>query len=463
MKKLQLKHKHVIILSAVIILGICICTIALFEEASERFDWRFDMTDSRLYALSDTTYDLMNGLTQPITVTVFSSQEDYFSVAGEILDRYDNYSDLLSVVYADPYTQPMTMDYFHDRGIMVEQNDAVFENGTFSRIVKLEELYTTDSTGSTVTTIQAEQMFTSAIHNLTRTEQPSVLLTSGHNEAPSSALLGILEGNGFVVAEKSVSVSGIDPKTNMIIIANPSRDFEQGEIAELSSYMENGGTVLAFLGTSAGRLPLLEGFMEQYGLGVDSSAVLDQTLKTDNNAVNVIGIFMTHDINTYFADNQYYPVLPQSRPVIIAQQIAPGLDIDPLLISSDSSYTKSLDDMSSIEQNQDDPTGPFVLSAISQKTLDGNKKATLILTGTGHLYADDIMAISSYANRELITQMLDYCTPDHEVLSIPAKQISVGGVAVLPSNIWTLAAICVGICVAILFFGGTYVARRRRV
>ncbi len=463
MKKLKLEHKHVIILTAIVIIAICISIIAIFQEASQRWGWRFDMTDSKLYVLSQSTDELLDDILNPISVTVFSSEEEYFGVAAEILSRYEDGSDMITVEYADPYTQPMILDYFHDRGILAEQNDVVFQSGNRSHIVKLTQLYTTDSSGQTVTTITAEQVFSSAIHSLTRTQQLKVMMSAGHNETASPSLLTLLTNNGFEVQDRSISVSGIEEGTDMIIIANPSRDFEQVEVEELSQYMDDGGTVLIFLGASASQMPILESFMQQYGLGTQQATVLDQTLKADNNAVNVIGVFMNHSINSYFIDNQYYPVLPQSRPIIVSQQVAPNIDISPLIISSDSSYSKQYDDLSNIQQQQTDPTGPFILSAISEKTLDEGKKSTLILTSSGHLYADDIMSISSYANREFLVQMLGYCTPGYEMLNIPAKQVAVGSVAVLPSHIWGLAVGVVIACALLLAVGSGYISRRKRI
>lgn len=63
----------------------------------------------------------------------------------------------------------------------------------------------------------------------------------------------------------------VEPGTDLLVIASPTSDFSEKEIAALDTYMSDGGRLLAFMGPSSGDMPNLESFLPSGALASPGS------------------------------------------------------------------------------------------------------------------------------------------------------------------------------------------------
>ena len=170
---------------------ICGLTLAIvialnfLAQALPRSLTRRDVTESKLYSLSQQSRELLQGLSQDVTVywIVQSGQED----AGlqQLLASYQAESTHFVLTPRDPALYPTFLD---DYGVtQVYNNSLLVTQGTRYRYISYYDIYPYDedtyyNTGSYSQTFAGEQKLTGAIQFVTSDSLPKVYLTTGHGE-----------------------------------------------------------------------------------------------------------------------------------------------------------------------------------------------------------------------------------------------------------------------------------------
>jgi ABC-type uncharacterized transport system involved in gliding motility auxiliary subunit len=129
-----------------------------------------------------------------------------------------------------------------------------------------------------------EAHLTSALMAVRQTTSRTAAFLMGHGEldpdSDDSSQTGLsmlrkrLELDGFAISKLRIPESrGIPVETSLLIIAAPERDLDPPEIDAIAKYLDNGGSIMAFLepGHAAG----LGGLLAEYGIVVNNDTVLD--------------------------------------------------------------------------------------------------------------------------------------------------------------------------------------------
>ena len=79
---------------------VVVCILVAVNYLANRYNKSFDTTSNKRYTLSDQTQKLAGELTQDVTISYWNRATD-FPQAHDLLDRYDNLSQRVKVVYQD--------------------------------------------------------------------------------------------------------------------------------------------------------------------------------------------------------------------------------------------------------------------------------------------------------------------------------------------------------------------------
>ncbi len=162
------------------------------------------------------------------------------------------------------------------------------ENGNwkdaYSRVYSATALFLGDSTGTNVIGYNGEQRLVSGILTVTQTEQPIVCFTTNHGETDpkNTALELLLKDCGFAVQTIDLWNDTIPPDCSLIIVNNPTSDFKAvseysnvSEIEKLERFLDDKHALMVFLDSETGskygvngKLPNLEDFLAQWGIGL---------------------------------------------------------------------------------------------------------------------------------------------------------------------------------------------------
>ena len=439
LSKLAPKRLYQIVLLLVVLLFVLVNLCAGLLQ--QKFNITLDLTEEKLYAFSQSTFEVLDYLQEPTTLYVLSREEDYPSMLREVLSRYSKLSSNITVTYIDPYQNPVFLDHYRQLGHSFNETDILVQGSRRAQVIAYKDILV--YSGERVTGINMEQQITGALLYVNSTETPVVAFTTGHNERTTNALQRLFTGNFFEVRTLSLATQGLDG-VDIAVIASPAKDFEPSELAQLTAHLERGGSLMVFIEPGVNTFPNLSAFLEDWNIAFENNLVFEEKAYVSDNPINIIPMYADHAINQYFVQNPYYVVMPSARGIKLLSGGKSGAEVSRVLISTPGSYAKTSLQYDSPQKQEGDLSGPFVLAAVAQRQLQEGQ-AKIFAAGSRYLYADDVMGVESYANSTFLSQTVNYLWQGHATVSIPPKTIQTP-----PINISLSRSIVWGVLLAII-------------
>ena len=405
---------------------LCLIVFVLINLTGHRFVDRYsiklDLTENALYEFSGITKEAARSLNTPIRITVLNREEDYVVMLREILKRYSSLSDFISLKFVDPFDNPVLAASYADRGIQIHTDDIIMEGSARTKIFSIEDMYTLNAGRTDITGLNAEQQLTSALYFINNPEVPVAAFVDGHNERPSTALKELFTRNNFELLRGTMS--SLDREyPDILVIASPSRDFLPEDIEPLNLYINRGGNIFLFIEPSAEPLPLLEGFLAEWGIIPGDELVFEEKANTANNPVNIVPMYDPHIINRYFMETRIFLTMPSSRSLYKVAHQGSAYKVQSILSSTSDSYGKQGYQFDQLTRNAGDIDGPFSLVMSSEKKLTNGDISRLVVVGSRKIYGDDLLGFSSYGNSEFLVQTINWLTKEDSSVNIPPKKI----------------------------------------
>ena len=449
MKKLSLKNSYTIL---IILIVLCYSLLNLLAyQASLRTTTSLDLTENKLYELSDITKDLMENLDAEINLHVFASKEEFPSMLVEILNRYEKLSDLFNVNYQDIYENPVLFEEYRAKGMTIGESDLVLSKGELNRHIPFKSLLT--YSGPDVTGIQLEQVLSSSILTIGQ-DSSKVLFSKGHGEMNSSSLESLFTQNYFTSTHDQITK---DLNPDIIVIASPKADITKAELTNLESYLDQGGHLMVFLDAGVPYLTNLEKLLEDYNIKIKPEVVLEERAYLGNNPLDIIPMFLSHDITSYFASNKVYTAFPSSRVIEITDKVQESIKTTALLSSTPDSYAK-ISIGNSTAKTPEDLNGPFTLAALAEKNNGGS---ILAISSVGSI-SQDLLTSSAYANGLFFSRTIGYLTENDNILDIEPKNMTLEPLVINKISALIIAAIFVILLPLAILSYGIYISYRRK-
>ncbi len=247
-------------LFALFVLGI----LVLVNFIGARHHWRHDLTQSKLFSLSDQTRQVVKALKQEVGMIAFVSP-DYFN-GPEIRDRLREYEMLgpkLKVEVYDPKTNRQK----------VEEHNVSFDGTIIVKSGEREEKVTGGD----------EEQLTSAILAVTSGEKTKVYFLTGHGERSYEGtdrrairtIKATLENQQYELETLNLATEK-EPKVPkdcaVLVIAGPTEPVRDKEMAAVTSYANQAGKLLVALEP---RGPDLSELLEPHGVQPLAGMVID--------------------------------------------------------------------------------------------------------------------------------------------------------------------------------------------
>lgn len=464
-----MKNKTKRTLSAAAYLAAAIAAILLFNivvgAAADKIQLRWDLTENKLYALTDETKAVLAGLEEEVTLYYFASSGQEEDQIVRVLDMYRTASDKLKIVQIDPNTNPIEARRFTDKGVSVEQNAIVLERGDRYRAIAPSEMYQGYTTQSGETWNNAmfgmEQMVTRAIAYVAAAETKKVCFTTGHNEADYSTVAELLKNENMDAYTVNLKTTDIPADVDSLYIMAPAEDFTEEEILRLDAFLSTGrGAHIAF-DASRSALPRLERYLQEFwGVTMYHDIVLEgDASRTINYNTVFIPNIAGHDITASVTSGNKNVVFMYAR----SMEVAAVEDISATVLASTTGAGQSF--------HGSDPsvTEPIrkgelpVSAALERVSKEGEARGRLAVSGSYNMYDSSLLEEASLANRSLLYGTANYIHYDEESpLSISPKSLLMRLLA-LSDGMTTFYIIVVCVLPALIFFAaGVWTWRRRR-
>lgn len=230
-----------------------------------------DITDNKIYEISDTSKKIIKNLDQEITMTVYAEKSSADERIKTFLDKYASLSSKITVEWVDPVLHPaeLTENNASENSILVKgEETGKTTDVLFSDIIVTDE-YSYYMTGeATETEFDGEGQLTSALNYVSGSEQKKIYYTSGHGEdAFSDSVTKLLDKNNLATEELNLIMTNeIPDDCDLLVMNGVVEDITDGEKTLLTDYLSAGGKVMILLGNIESDVTNLDAVLKEYGM-----------------------------------------------------------------------------------------------------------------------------------------------------------------------------------------------------
>ncbi|MGD0514336.1 MAG: GldG family protein [Terriglobales bacterium] len=402
---------------AAIYVLVVITAVVIVNVLANRYSKSYDGTSNKRYSLSEQTAKIVKGLKENATILYFD-QGTRFQHAKDLLDEYASLSPKIHVDYIDPDKNPQQT---REEGIK-NYGTALVQVGD-----RKEEAKSMTEEGITGALIRV-------LKNKTRTV--CFLAGSGEHQIDDSDRNGYSDFKQLVGKDnyeaKSIDLlqkAEVPSDCTTLVIAGPTRDYQQPEVDAIKKYVEDGGRALFMLDPplKIGRSDIadndaLSNLLQTWGVTLDKNLILDL-----NPIGQLAGLGPQVALVTSY-DSQ--PIVNGMKgtatgfPLSRSIQIKNGdkTTVQKLFDSSTTSLATTNLNSPAIDPN--DPKnkkGPMTIAAAgTYNTGKQDSQGRFVVVGSSSWAANSFLKFNG--NSDLALNTIDWLASDEDLISIRPKQ-----------------------------------------
>ena len=452
------------ILAAAVVLVIL---INLIVQAIPSKYTEFDLSESGLYTLGDTSMQVAEGLTQDVTIYYLCETGNEDAIITKLLDQYAAASSHIHWEQKDPAVYPTFASQYGAE--QVSGGSLIVDAGTGSDVLDAADLYVYDYSDYSNYSVRfdGEQQITSALYRLTSGEASQAYYTTNHGErALSDSLVNALKAQNIQTQELNLLSSTIPDDCALLIINCPANDFTGSdgavdEISMLEDYLAGGGRILlttdAYYST-----PNLDAVMAEFGLSRVEGLVVEGDA---NHSLYGYNYYLLPDYATVSEstaldglDTSSYILMQMAQGIQITENDA--VTAEPLLLSSSSAYSKVAGyNITTTEKEDGDIDGPFNLAVWAR---NDDTDAQVIWIGCSNM-DDEALYTSVPGNCDFLVGCAASLTGQSSDIVIDSKALEADQLTI-PSGTATVVGLVflLAVPVGLLVAGAAVTIRRRR-
>jgi ABC-type uncharacterized transport system involved in gliding motility auxiliary subunit len=395
---------------------IVIAAVVVANVLADRYNKSYDSTANKHYSLSEQTAKIVKGLKQDATISFFS-QPKYFGENKDLLSEYANLSPKVHVNYIDMDKEPELARQFGVR----DYGTAVIQIGAKKEAAKS----------------MTEEGITGAFIRDLKSNTRTVCFTSGSGEhqLDDSDREGLSHFKDLLAKDnyetKSVdllSKAEVPGDCTTLVIAGPTKTYEQPEVDAIKKYVEDGGRAFFMLDPplKLGHEEIadndaLANLLQSWGVTLDKDLILDL-----NPLGQIAGLGPQVALVTSYESQ---PIVDQLRGTATGFPLARSLEIkntdktNVQKLFDSSSTSLATNNLSSPSVNVNDPKnkkGPLTLAAAGTYTTGKeNSQGRFVVVGSSTWAANRFIGFNG--NDDLASNAVNWLSSDEDLISIRPK------------------------------------------
>lgn len=467
------------IFTAIFIVAVILVNV-LVTALSARFPLSADMTSNKENQLSSKSIQYVKKINKDITIDILADESTYASAQNYnsallMMKQYPQYNSKIKINFVNLDKNPTYASKYSKETLSAA--DIVVSCGSRYKHISSSDLLTssTDSTtgSSTYTENNTEQVIDSAISYVTSNNQPTVMVTTGHNETDSSSLTSLIQKNNYQVESKNISTDGIDQNAKLLVVNAPTADFTADEVSKMDAFLSNGGkygkSVFLVFDPQQTSLPNLESFAKKWGIGVGTGVVYDTTNRYQDSYFNVLE---GETNSTYVGTLQsgLHAYLSVCRPLTLLFDSQDGVTTASVVSTESTSKlwnpgTINNQTASSFQPSASDKTGPFNVMAVATKTAtvdNASVKSNVLVLGSTNFFSSSVLAESSLTNSTILLNTLSNVVGYAPGITVEGKDLTSQTLTITSGQAMAIILIFAFIIPIIVLVTGLVIWLRRR-
>ncbi len=471
---------------------VILALLVMINYLGAKYYKRFDWTGSHLYSLSPKSRDVLRGLNRDVDVVMLMApeQQNVYEPTRELLQRYAAASPHIHLSLVDPQKNPARAEQLARRyGITAA--GVVFASAASPadrRVVDSSELADIDYSGMQLgqqpemTGFKGEQLFTSALLQLTEGRRPKALFVTGHGERSlddatphgfSQAREQLGRDNFEIEEWASLGKAAVPDKTDLVVIAGPTSSFVKPELSALSAYLAAGGRVLVLLDPTLAGTSLVDtglgSWLAGYGVKVDDDIVVDPAnpLPFFGSETLFVKDYGDHPITKALRSGKLPVIVSLARSVRKADAPAPPAppinpEVTELLRTSAEGWGETdLAHLDRVAKDAQDVPGPAALGVAVEVKGSGARPARLVVFGDSDFAANQLVQANA-ANAMLLANSFNWLVERQSLLGIPPRKTEQVHLSMTAGELRTVYLLTLVLLPGIAVGSGIYVHFRRR-
>lgn len=383
----RLKHgSYSIALSAVVVAGAVVLNVIASELPSQYT--LFDMTREQLSVLRDQTKELLDGLSEDVTLYYLVQDSSRDTTVSRLLKRYDDYSGHVTLTEKDPVVYPKFASQYTDEA--VTENSVIVVCGDRSRVVPYEDMYESEFNYNyysyETTGFDAEGQITSAIAALSSDAVPKLYTLTGHGEmALADSLARSIEKENIETDSLNlITADRVPEDADCILIVSPTSDLSQEESEKLLDYLKSGGRAVVITDYTEEKLTNLASVLSYYGTEITDGVIVEGDSRYYvQMPYYLVPEIESTEISADMTGGSAYVLLAAAQGITVSDELRDGVAVTSVLKTSPSAYSKTdVQNMSTYEKEDGDLDGPFGLGVLVTETVELDEGTGKDDTGT---------------------------------------------------------------------------------
>ncbi len=396
-----------------------------------QFSPQIDLTDSKLFSLSEQTMQVLEKVNTPVTFYGMWKPGDENPSVMPVVELYLAKNSNISFEMIDPDRNPAFVLKYDPEKRGIQRGSLIVEGEKGFKVIDPYDMYDfmQNQQGQfSVTGIAVEHRITSALLYAGTGTTPVVYELTGHGEIPlvEIGMTEVLSRENLSLQSLNLLLEPIPGDASVIILNGPRRDIARDEADKLLDYLGNGGRLIVLTSYFIGDLTNVNEVMASYGLKFEFGVVRE----TNPNYVAI-------DLRSEWPDLADHDITKPlmnkaSTPVVLLEAMAiselptkrRSIEIIPLMTTSAEAFFRTDLSETSAEKTASDISGPFTMAmAVTDPSwIDPNKpepQARIVAVGCGDLLP---IALSGFeANRDVFMNSLMWLADQPESISMRSK------------------------------------------
>ncbi len=469
-KNKRFKYGSFSAITAAIVIAVLIVINLIFSQLG----LKLDLTKNKMYTISDTSKEILSKLEQDINIYALYKTGEENQTFCEILEQYPAASSKIKLNYKDPYLYPNFTSKYDTNGDGIGLGSIIVESGDKFKVISADELvsydYNYDSYESmstpSIRSIDIEPKVTNAIRFVSMDSLPGIYYVNGHGEAdiPNNIKNQLESANYEIKTLDLFNQEKIPDDCSVLFMTAPSVDYSQRESDIVKDYLANDGRAVVISYAAANPIPNFQSIMSAYGIVSSDNIILegDASHMFQGMPIYVLAGIERTDASAEALDRNArvltYPAWPLKQ-----AETKNSITIEPILTTSDKSYSKRMDATSPNFENGDE-LGPFNIGVAVTDSYytDENHTSKLIILSSVSFLDDNVDSLVSGGNSGFIVSCVNWLNDAQDNVYIAPKSLESDTVIVdFASGIIIILICCVVIPVGFFATGITVWLKRR--
>ncbi|UCD69137.1 MAG: GldG family protein [Betaproteobacteria bacterium] len=388
-------------LFVVLLIGIVAAVIFLTKD----IDTTWDLTQSKRNTLSQASIDVLEQISEPISVTAFAAPDAEEDVRGAIqnfIAPFQRAKRDLSLTFIDPREDPVAAK---DAGVRV--------NGEL--VITLSER--TDNLRTL-----SEQEMVNLLLRLMRSSESLISTMDGHGEGKLEGVANFdlgdlgtqLRDKGFRISTVNFAVAQDVPhNTSVLVIAGPRVDLLPGEANRVKRYLEQGGNLLWLVDFDS--LRGLDVVAEYLGLDLIDGVVIDPSASAQRlpASFSLASAYAEHPITDRLDSNTVFPYARR-----IESHEESEFYFTPLVQAAAGGWLETTGLRNASFDEDNDIAGPITVAAALERDVR-DKRQRIVVIGTAKGLSNQYIGL--LGNIDLGITTMSWLAGDDSLITIEPK------------------------------------------